>query len=205
MDDCGRMEGIILNIKSTSGGSATATLVQQALRARKVFVFGELLDLPQVQSLRNSPETAPTLAALEIFAYGTFADYVSRAGSLPELNEAAAFKLRQLTVMSLASKTKNLSYDSIMKETHLSTIRDAEDLVIACVYDGLLKARLDQKGRMCVVQWCAARDVLPTQVSEMNHKLEKWCEAADDILNQIDRSLAIAASEREKEQKDHIR
>jgi len=188
------MEGILLNLKSTDGGSSTATLVTQALRSKKIFVFGELLALSQVQKLRQSPETAPVLNALEIFAYGTYSDYAKTPG-LPQMNEAQVLKLRQLTVVSLASRSKSLDYAQILRETAVTNVRDAEDLVIACVYDGLLRARLDQR--------CAARDVRPATIDEMLRKLASWCDSADHILKRIDIAVDSAARQREAEIAEH--
>ena len=197
-----RMEGILLNVKNTDGGTSTATLVTQALRSKKIFVFGELLALPQVQKLRQSPETAPVLTALEIFAYGTYSDYTKTPG-LPPMNEAQVLKLRQLTVVSLASRSKSLDYGQIIRETAVSNIREAENLVIACVYDGLLRARLDQRNQKVQVHWCAARDVRPARIDEMLVKLAAWCDSADGILKRIDIAVDSAAKQREQEISEH--
>ena len=198
------MEGILLNAKNTNGGGATATLVQQALRAKKIFVFGELLALPQVQSLKNSPDTAQTFALLEIFAYGTFADYARQAPALggDVLGETQVFKLRQLTVVSLASKNRSLSYQDVIRETQLRTTREVEDLLIACVYDGLIKARLDQRNQRCLIQWSASRDVRPETLDAMLTKLSSWCASADNVLERIDRSMETANRQRQMEQSE---
>jgi len=190
------MESILVNVKSTDGGPATATLVAQALRSRKTFVFGELLSLPQVQKLRNSAETAPMFKLLEIFAFGTYLDYVQTNG-LPELNDVQIAKLRQLTVVSLAAKSKSLDYSQILRETGVNSVREAEDLVIACVYDDLLKARLDQRNQKVEVQWCAARDVQPATIDHMIAKLSAWCNSADDVLRRIDQAMEEASKQKQ--------
>ncbi|CAK9110678.1 COP9 signalosome complex subunit 7 (Signalosome subunit 7) [Durusdinium trenchii] len=51
-------------------------LVRQALEHSSVFVFGELLECPNVQALQG--EFSATLDLLRIFAYGTFSDYKAR-------------------------------------------------------------------------------------------------------------------------------
>lgn len=61
-----------------------ANLITRATSAQGTYVFAELLQTPAVQSLR-SPETAQEFrnfyTVLEIFSYGTLADY--RSSSLP--------------------------------------------------------------------------------------------------------------------------
>jgi COP9 signalosome complex subunit 7 len=199
------MEGILLNVKNTDGGASTATLVTQALRSKKIFVFGELLALPQVQKLRESQQTAPVLQALEIFAYGTYMDYANTP-NLPELNETQVSKLRQLTVVSLASLSKSLDYSQIIRECGLqgNPVREAEDLVIACVYDRLLRARLDQRNRKVLVQFSASRDVRPVKkIDEMLAKLTQWCDSADGILRGIDQAVEFAGKQRQLELEEH--
>lgn len=195
------MEGILVNVRNTDGGKSTAALVLQALKAKRVFVFSELLALPQVQKLEHGEE-AGTFKALQIFSYGTYSDYAATPG-LPSLNPAMEAKLRQLTVVSLASRSKSLQYSQVITETGVESIRNAEDLVISCVYDGLLRARLDQKNQTFLIQWCAARDVRPEAIDEMIAKLAAWNDSAGGILGKIDQALLSADDQRKAEDAQH--
>lgn len=58
--------------------------------------------------LRGS-EFASHHALLELFCYGTWTDYRAQSASLPALNEQQTTKLKQLTVVSLATKIKVLT------------------------------------------------------------------------------------------------
>lgn len=49
-------------------------IIQQTLNSKRVYVFGELLAMPNVQALRET-EHAPHLELLEIFAYGSYSEY----------------------------------------------------------------------------------------------------------------------------------
>jgi hypothetical protein len=51
-----------------------AELVKGAISAPGAYIFTELLQLPEVQSLRGT-EAEPWLKALEIFSWGTFEEY----------------------------------------------------------------------------------------------------------------------------------
>merc|ERR1712100_423887 len=88
--------------KSAGGSRAVGDIVQQALNAKRVFVFGELLAEPNVRALKSTDQ-ANQLRLLEIFAYGTYSDYKKEASSLP-LTPPQKTKLRQLSLVSLARK-----------------------------------------------------------------------------------------------------
>jgi hypothetical protein len=61
-----------------------------------IFVFGQLCDT----------EFAKSLKTLELFAFGTWQEYVTNSNNFLELNEAQKAKLKQLTIVSLAEKNK---------------------------------------------------------------------------------------------------
>uniref|UniRef100_D6RI85 COP9 signalosome subunit 7B n=1 Tax=Mus musculus TaxID=10090 RepID=D6RI85_MOUSE len=68
------LEQFILLAKGTSG-SALTTLISQVLEAPGVYVFGELLELANVQELAEGANAA-YLQLLNLFAYGTYPDYI---------------------------------------------------------------------------------------------------------------------------------
>jgi hypothetical protein len=75
-----------------------------------------------------------------------------------ELNHAQNLKLKQRTMCTLANQ-KMLVYDTLQESLDFQSIRELEDFVIHdCIYTGLLKCKLDQKGRRIHVQElrCAA-------------------------------------------------
>ena len=62
-----------------------ADFITRATSARGTYVFAELLQTPAIQSLRSvdtSEEYRSYLIALEIFSYGTLADYLSTFASI---------------------------------------------------------------------------------------------------------------------------
>uniref|UniRef100_A0A2K5CAU9 COP9 signalosome subunit 7B n=1 Tax=Aotus nancymaae TaxID=37293 RepID=A0A2K5CAU9_AOTNA len=68
------LEQFILLAKGTSGSALTA-LISQVLEAPGVYVFGELLELANVQELAEGANAA-YLHLLNLFAYGTYPDYI---------------------------------------------------------------------------------------------------------------------------------
>src|ERR1700710_2090717 len=61
--------------KSASSPRAAADLVTRATSHPNTFIFAELLQAPQIQALAEAPEQVAYLTLLEIFSYGTYADY----------------------------------------------------------------------------------------------------------------------------------
>lgn len=57
-------------------GRACVALVQQVLSNRKLFVFRELLDMPNVAALRESPENAGYYELLRIFCFGGVREFM---------------------------------------------------------------------------------------------------------------------------------
>ena len=69
-------------------GAAAVGLVQQVLEASTVYVFGELLDHPNIKDLETNSSTANGKGyfdLLNLFAYGTYNDYLTRQAELPAL------------------------------------------------------------------------------------------------------------------------
>lgn len=81
----GQNQEQFLLLAKSAKGAALATLIHQVLEAPGVYVFGELLDMPNVRELAES-DFASTFRLLTVFAYGTYADYLAEARNLPPLN-----------------------------------------------------------------------------------------------------------------------
>lgn len=200
------MEGIIANCRNTDGSRATTgMLIHQALRAKKIFVFGELLALAPVQKMKQTAD----YELLEIFAYGTFNMYQERQAYFEShlgqpLNAVQVTKLQQLTVLTLASQKKHLPYGEVQQATGLRDVRAVEDLVITCVYDGLLKATCNQKMQCFVVHWCAARDVrMDQELHQVIAKLDAWLQSSAEVCANIDSAVQIYLKEKQDEKEFH--
>ena len=125
-------------------GRACEALIQQVLSNKKIFVFGELLSLPSVAALRDS-EYVKSFKCLELFAYGTYMDYVANPGDFIELTDAMRMKLRQLTIVSLAEHNKIIPYSDLQRHLEIEELRELEDLIIETINAGLVTGKLDQK------------------------------------------------------------
>lgn len=81
------LEPFLALSKSATSPRAASDLVVQATSAPNTYVFAELLQTSNIQNLRTSEEYRPYLTLLEIFAWGTWADY---KGALDSIAAAAA-------------------------------------------------------------------------------------------------------------------
>lgn len=184
-----RLEPYLLLAK-TAKSAAAAKLINEVTSAQGCYVFSELLDLEGIKSLQNDEEYSKSYHLLQLFAYGSFRDYISSpSGTYSKLNEAQIEKLRHLTLISLGSQNRNLSYDLLIKELGLDdgqqdnetqsnelmpssssnqisvrkiqigAMRKLEDVIIDAIYAGIINARLDQSRQRVEVESVLGRDV----------------------------------------------
>jgi COP9 signalosome complex subunit 7 len=183
---------------------AAAKNIELAVSNKYTFVFGELLHLPNVQALQSSKYTKH-LALLQLFAYGTYTEYLTNKSDFPPLSELNVQKLRQLSIVTLAVKSKRLKYDMLMEKLEVKDVRSLEDLVIGCVYAGILEAKLDQKQKEVLVNGAIGRDLPPGGLADMIGKLGKWSEGASLLIENMgkqieDANLEYSSEQRTKEQ-----
>lgn len=70
---------------------------------------------------------------------GTYADSVARKNDLPELSETMLLKLRQLTLVTMCSRSKIFSIESAMRELQITDLQEFQRLFISTVYDGIIQ------------------------------------------------------------------
>jgi len=192
----GPMEQFILLAKGTKG-MAAAELVKQALEAPALFVFSELMDVPNIKELKGGEHNA-TWELLAIFAYGTFKDYLSSKSdlSLPELNVGQSKKLKHLTVVTLSEKDKRIPYSTLQDELNIGDIRELEDLIIEAIYAEIIRGKLDQKNAFLEVDSTIGRDIRPENVNTIVNTLEAWCDACENVLGSLQNQMDRATAER---------
>jgi COP9 signalosome complex subunit 7 len=197
------LEGF-LTLVSTNKGKACQMVIQQVLKDPKIYVFGELLAEPNVQELDKMPDLKPWLDLLRIFAYGTYSEYKASASKLklPELKDQTLTKLKLLTIVTFAAQRKILPYDILQKELDISNVRDLEDMIIDCCYQGLIKGKLDQKKGAFEVASSIGRDIGPQDVDEMIKKLQNWLDTSNSLIEHLDKKIVEANEEKVKEKQD---
>lgn len=192
---CNPLEQFVLLAK-TAKGAAAVELIKQALEAPGVYVFGELLDMPHVKELSTGSHS-PYYDLLNIFAYGTYSDYKAKKGKLPELTPAQLTKLRQLTIVSLATKTKHIPYSVLLQELDIQNLRTLEDLIIEVIYADIIHGKLDQKNQRLEVDYAIGRDIRSEAVPEIINVLQEWCNGCETVLLSIEQQIAKANQNKE--------
>ncbi|CAK7230610.1 hypothetical protein SBRCBS47491_007643 [Sporothrix bragantina] len=227
------LEPFLALAKSANSPRQAADLVVRATSHPSTYVFAELLQCPQIQALaRAEPEYAVYLTVLQIFSYGTYADYergtapttasshsrhssqsqsqsqtapssTASASPLPTLTDAQATKLRQLSLISLATDRSSLGYDHLVKGLRLADASQLETLVMAAVYAGLVTGTLDPAHQVVRIGSVApVRDPVPGAIPRLHAALHNWSQRCETTLAELDEQIAgirRAAAARAKE------
>ncbi|CAK9017266.1 unnamed protein product [Durusdinium trenchii] len=183
-------------LAQTAQGRACEALVRQALEHSSVFVFGELLECPNVQALQG--EFSATLDLLRIFAYGTFSDYKARQKDLGDLTVAQTRKLQMLTLLSMATKEKVINFAALEAALDVSA-RALEDLIIEAVYQNLITGKMDQENSCLIVESCACRDCKAEDIDYIIETLSAWQQTAQEMIQSLDAAVMFAANNYEKQ------
>lgn len=173
-------------------GPAVVHLIREVIEHPQIFVFGELLSLPNVESLGETPEYEPWLRLLQLFAFGTYSDYLSSSETLPQLTPAMLTKLRSLTIISLAADSKCIPYSVLLTSLGLTNVRELEDLIIEIIYMKAIEGKMDQKKNSLEIDASIARDIKPEQLESIAAILTSWCENCDSVLVNIEAEINIA-------------
>lgn len=189
------LEQFVLLSKTTKGAAA-AELIKQALESPGVYVFGELLDMPNIVELKNGPY-ANYYHLLHLFAYGTCSEYRANKSQLPLLSSVQMTKLRHLTIVSLATKNKCLPYTLLLKELEVSNLRELEDLIIEVIYADIIRGKLDQKHQHLEVDYAIGRDIKSEQIGDIISVLQEWCFGCEALLENIEQQVKTANDQKD--------
>ncbi|KAH0838702.1 hypothetical protein J3R83DRAFT_7030 [Lanmaoa asiatica] len=190
-----RLEPFLLISKSAKGAAA-AKLIQDATAAPGVFVFAELLELPNIQEAR--------LVVASPF-FGKHKD------SLPPLSPAQITKLKYLTIVTLATERhvgpspryafvfaktalQILPYSLLLQELQVASIRELEDLIIDAIYLDILRGKLDQKEQQLEIEYTMGRDIEPGKLEGLLEALQNWATTTAIVLSELDQKLMEAVT-----------
>jgi len=204
MADEGGLQQYLLLAKSAKG-KACAAVIQQALGANNVMVFGELLDMANVQQL-NGTEDAKTLELLKVFAYGNYQDYKANATHFGALTPAQQKKLRQLTIVSLAAQSKLIPYSVLQQQLEITELRELEDLIIDAIYQNIIQGSLDQRSKYLEIESVMGRDLKPEDIDGMIHTLQSWSAQSETLMKTIKEKIqhANAVNDEHKKHKEEF-
>lgn len=184
MDSTSSLQFVVLARSATS--RACEALVRQALDHTGVFVFGELLDCPNVQALSNTEDGRRLLELVRIFSYGTYPDYLARSAELPELTAVQRRKLQLLTIVSLASRDKRIKFSVIQDALGLPSQPEVEELIVEAIYKGLINAKMDQEMGCLEVVSSNSRDCREEDIDFIINTLSGWHDSANKMTQALD-------------------
>lgn len=153
---------------------------------------------PQLQG----SEYDKTFQTLQLFAYGTYQEYMRGQGSYIELTDAMRTKLRQLSIVSIAADSKIIPYATLRRELDMDNVRVLEDLIIETIYAGLLSGKLDQRGEVFRVKGTMGRDILPDKLGGIIEQLSAWRAQCTELIAAVQASSHTLAAERDRSRRE---
>lgn len=190
------LEQFVLLAKSVKGAACTE-LIKQVLEAPGVYVFGELLDMQNILDLGKTTDQK-YLETLELFAFGTYKDYLNNKSKFIDLSPAQMKKLQHLTIVTLATKSKCISYNVLLLELDIKNVRDLEDLIIEAIYADIIHGKLDQKNSQLEVDYAIGRDTRAEDVNIIVNCLQDWCSACEGVLSCVESQIHRANTEKNR-------
>ncbi|XP_067006696.1 COP9 signalosome complex subunit 7b [Anabrus simplex] len=178
-------------------GPAVVEVIKQALEDPGLYVFGELLDVQSVSELAKS-DHSDYFDLLQLFAYGVYRQYLEKRNSLPVLTPTQMKKLKHLTIVSTAAKSKLLPYATLLQELDIANVRELEDLIIESIYCGIIHGKLDQKNRQLEVDYTIGRDVRLEDLGFVVDVLQEWCNSCEDMLSCVEQQICRANSTKQQ-------
>ncbi|KAJ2832840.1 hypothetical protein FBU31_002008, partial [Coemansia sp. 'formosensis'] len=168
------MDAYLSALHTATTESEAIQVIQQVLNDESIYHFGRVLESPKARELAKSEQPNAYWSLLELFSFGTLGDYKAASAQLPQLTERQLEKLKHLSLVSLASVTKVLPYDDLIRELDCGQEQQMEDLVIDTIYKGLLSAKLDQQRRLVEVEFVVGRDVRHGDLQAIYESLSQW-------------------------------
>ncbi|XP_013110566.1 COP9 signalosome complex subunit 7 [Stomoxys calcitrans] len=184
-------------LAKTAHGAAILELIKQVLEAPGVYVFGELLVMPNIQELKQG-DNVKYYNTLHLFAYGTYKQYRQKPEDYLELTAGMQKKLQHLTIVSLAIQNKCIPYDMLLEELDIDNVRHLEDVIIEAIYADIIHGKLFQNNRFLEIDYAQGRDIPPGYTTKIAKTLQDWVDSCDAISNCIVEQIKRANAEKSK-------
>ncbi|KAI9854680.1 MAG: hypothetical protein M1824_006632 [Vezdaea acicularis] len=190
--------------KSATSPRSASELITRATSDPHTYVFGELLNSPQIQALREAEEEqyVAYYRLLEIFCWGTWKDY-HETPSLPPLSPPQQTKLRLLTLLSLPPSSRH-TYSSLLTLLSLPTPASLESLLTSAIYASLLSARLSPStSTITISSLSPLRDLAPSSIPTLTATLGAFSARCIDVLADLDHEITkIRTRARDQAERD---
>jgi COP9 signalosome complex subunit 7 len=161
---------------ASSDVSVVRALVLKIIQEPDIFVGFDQVKAALEPALKQA-DGEKVSRTLDLFSFGSYADYTQNPSVYLPLSDAHVFKLRQLTVLSIVeqaslNKTARVTLAEFQQALQLADINAAEQVVISCLYQRVMAGQLCQKTASLILSCrngpvCRARDVSLAQVSTL--------------------------------------
>jgi COP9 signalosome complex subunit 7 len=121
--------------------------------------------------------------------------------NLPELNPEQTLKLRLLSLLTLSTTIKPLTYSALMTALSTPTKAELESLVTTAIYASLITARLSPASNPPSVNVTAVaplRDVQPQSLPKMIADLSEWESRCGEVVTDLEAEIARIKSDAAK-------
>ncbi|CAL8107309.1 unnamed protein product [Calicophoron daubneyi] len=189
-----KVEGFLSQLHSDDL-SAVVHTISAVTESPGIFVFGEFLDHPAVQKLKESDKTK-YYELLNLFCYGSFETYSANPQKYPQLNGAQLRKLKQLSIIDEAHRQRYIPYSLLFEKLCISSSRELEDLIIELFYLEALTGKLDQQRALLEVDSAVGRDIHEEQISELYNTLDTWLSRVESVLVHMAKEIKLANERR---------
>ncbi|GMK59979.1 hypothetical protein CspeluHIS016_0901960 [Cutaneotrichosporon spelunceum] len=193
------LEPFLILARGTKGAGA-AKAILDATAASGVYTFGELLEVASIKELESDPTHGKSYRLLQLFAYGTLADFTASPDAFPPLTPAHVTKLKHLTLLSLALQARALPYDQLTPALGAGSTPELEALIIDTIYAGLLTGKIHHHEQVLHVDSVTGRDLRPSGLATVKAGLETWCRNAQSLLAALDEQIVAARKRAEDDQ-----
>jgi COP9 signalosome complex subunit 7 len=192
-------------VEAVRRGEAVEEAVRDALEAPGIVHYGRLL-----AAMRETRGAEEGEKKVEMFAYGTYGDYVRglREGKMKELTTGEALKLRRLTACGLcAGASTKIPYERMMRALDIADVSEFEEFMVdECLSTGILRGKLDPKNKLFAPRGGATRDVPESALDALIADVSRWHDVAEAMLVSLKDQYEYVMSEKAKSvaKKDEI-
>ncbi|XP_039259015.1 26S proteasome non-ATPase regulatory subunit 13-like [Styela clava] len=168
------------------------------LLGSEVYNFGELLQHPVLESLRDTPRQwlIDLLYAFNSGDMGKMRQIKSLWASQPDL-AANELSLRQkimlLCLMEMTftrpANNRHISFQEIATKTEIAP-NEVEILTMKAMSLGLVKGTIDQVTEKVHMTWVQPRVLDKTQIGKMKERLDDWCKDVSEMERSVEQKAA---------------
>ncbi|VDM19283.1 unnamed protein product [Wuchereria bancrofti] len=178
-------EVYLSNFRNAVNAQEVAQQICSVVEANDIHAFAQFLAEPSVKALQDDQNYCKYYNLLCLFAYGTYKDAVERKDDLPDLSETMLRKIRQLSLVTICTRSKIFSIEDAMRELQITDLQEFQRLFISAIYDGIIQGRLNaQRSEVEVFSW-KNRDIADDELDDICQVLHKWIQRCTDIKEDL--------------------